>query len=277
MKYLAALLLALLVACGGGGGSVTDQLPSVPPPAPRHDLLVGYYGTTPDYVGELATHTNLFWGADFHGGQLEGVGLARGFGLKAVVMLGMCQIPLPVAESEARSRLKPYHDGGHLVNVVGVVWCDEPNTGRSGAWTDAAAQGMHAAVKRAMASYPELNAKLIVIYQCGSYPGASNADAVGCDFYNAGSNVWARYYADLEQAAPQAVLVLVNAGAEPYKQPPQPMLDYANSHPKVWMAVSFIFQTETDGNTYKGIRDNGLGPAYCAAYQVITQKTAACT
>jgi hypothetical protein len=100
---------------------------------------------------------------------------------------------------------------------------------------------------------------------------------VGCDFYNAGTAVFQRYYEGLESAAPQARLIDVMAGADPWREVPDAMLAHANSDSAVWMVLGFIYQTETDGNTFAGIRDNGRRTAWCQGYQKFTRKKGSCT
>lgn len=282
MRWL--LVFLLLLGCGGGGSSGQSYVFTATG-TQRTDVLFGYFGPRGGEVSETAGHTSLVWAPDFYGvaEELASITQAKGNGLKVVVMLGLCQTPLAVAESEARFQLQRLHNAGLLDVVVGVSWCDEPNTPRSGDWGDAEALGMNAAMHAAMASFPEIQSPLVwMIYACkGAFPGASSLDRVACDDYDSGCNVFARYYGALQAAAPRARPFAVPGGATSpqgqWHQDPSCFVDYVNTHPEMAAIVAWIYQTVTDqGSTYVGIRDNGNRIAYCQAGQKFTQKTGAC-
>lgn len=280
----ALVFLALFMSGCGGGGSSGQTYVFTAAGTQRTDVLFGYFGPRGGEVSETAGHTSLVWAPDFYGPaeQLASITQAKGNGLKVVVMLGLCQTPLAVAESEARFQLQRLHNAGLLDVVVGVSWCDEPNTPRSGDWGAAEALGMNAAMHAAMASFPEIAAPRVrIIYSCkGTYPGASSADDVACDDYDSGCNVFARYYGALRDAAPQARLFLVPSGATNpqggWHQDPACFVDYANTHPEVDAIVAWIYQSVDDGGHYAGIRDNGNRVAYCEAGKKFTRKETQC-
>lgn len=274
----AALFLSLASCGGGGGGGGGSATAAAPKAAIRADLLVGFYTMTGADVTETSGYASAAW---CHKDLLEALTCAtqaKAQGMKAVLEMDLCHTPLGFSESSAQAYLDRF-DAVHLLDVVaGIAWCDEPNTGRQGDWSDADVIVMSAAVRKVMARYPALNAKLSVIYACkGGYPGAGSFDAVGCDDYDSGTVVFDRYYPALEAAAPQAALIDIVAGSSPWKTGPEVMLNHGNGHAKAWIVLGFAFRTVVDGQTYSGIRDNGERIRWCEAFKNQRGTKVACT
>ena len=123
---------------------------------------------------------------------------------------------------------------------------------------------MNAAVREAMVTFPELHARLAVIYACNaSWPGFASFDWIGCDDYDAGCGVLTGAYVTLlgRLAAAQRAIVLPG-GADPWRQDPACFLSFAERDPRVAAIVPFIWQTVVDGQTYTGIRVNGMRSLY---------------
>lgn len=266
MKLAALLLAAILAACGGGGGgsSVTGTITPAAPP--RADLLFGYWGGLSQYVQEVRGHTNLFWSGPWDAlDQLAALTQAKG--MATVVAMPFCLVPVAQGEGEARTWLKRLHDVGLLEGTVAVSWCDEPDTVRSGQWSDANAAAMNAAVRRAMATFPELAATpLAVVYACdtGRTPGFTSFGWVACDHYPSGCGIFAKYVEAMRaRLAPGQRLFLLPGGAEPYRQDPACFENYANLHPEVVAVTPWIYQSGVDGPiTYVGIRENATRQLY---------------
>lgn len=267
---LVAALLVLLASCGGSGGR-GPSVAGVITPAPatlRTDLLFGYYGQSSATALETEDHANLFWAPDFYGPleQMAGLTQAKAAGLKAVVAIPLCLVPVAQGESEARTWLQRLHDAGLLGPVVAVSWCDEPNTAHGGGWSDEDAAAMSAAVRSAMATFPELHAGLAVVYACrGDYPGAGSFDWIGCDDYDSGCGALTTFYPGLPLKGAQRLMVLPG-GADPWRQDPACFLSFAERDPRVVAIVPFIWQT-VPGNA--GIRENGMRAIYCQAGRTV--------
>jgi hypothetical protein len=267
-------VLAALLGCSGGGGPSSSG-PITPAPVPRTDLLFGYYGQDSLTVNETAPHANLYWAAEFYGPgeQMAGLTQAIAAGMRTVIPMPLCHVPPERGEEEARFWLKRLHAAGLLKGAAAVAWCDEPNTSRSGAWSDAQAVAMTAAVRRAMAGFPDTaSAAVVVIYACAvaGRPGITAADWPGCDDYEKGCGL-------LRDSGPvddmrrglgsEQRLVLLPGGASPWRQDPACFMAYAHAHPEVVAVVAFLWQSVTDeGSTYPGIRtDPTMRRLYCEA------------
>lgn len=272
MKLAALLLAAALVACGGGGSSSPVSGIIAPAAPPRHDLLMGYFAGISLYVQEQVGHVNLYWAADFGTPTTDGVleqmaTLTQAKGLSTVISMPFCHTPVAQGESEARTWLQRLHNAGLLAGAVAVSWCDEADTVRSGQWSDADATAMTAAVRRGMATFPELTKTAIAgTFACdtGRTPGMAALDWVGCDHYPSGCGVLTKYVEGLRSLLkPGQRLFLLPGGADPWRQDPACFENYANAHQEVVAIVPFIWQTVTDdGVTYTGIRDNPTKPLY---------------
>lgn len=273
---LAAILLVLLAACGGGGPSVSGVV--TPAGTLRTDLLYAYYGQDSATVLETAPHANMVWAAEFYGvtEQIATLTFAKQAGMKAVVPMPLCLTPLAQIEGEATTWLQRLRGLGLLDNVVAVAWCDEPNTVRSGSWTDANATAAIAAVRRAMVAV-NLQAAVAVIYACSTLtrPGSASADWIGCDDYDSGCTALATFYDGWGLKAGQR-FILLPGGADPWRQDPACFTNHAERDSRVIAVVPFIWQTVTDGVTMPGIRVNGLRPLYCQAGNTIKSLAATC-
>lgn len=276
----AAALFALLLtyACGGGGGGPSASGTITPAGVLRADLFFGYYGQNSVTVLETTPHANLVWAAEFNGPleQMAALTMARQAGVKTVVPLPLCALPVERIEGEATTWLARLRDAGLLENVAAVAWCDEPNTDRSGGWSDAGALAAIAAVRRAMATV-HVDAAIVTLYACAvsGRPGADGSDWLGCDDYDRGCGVVSRYYDGWALKAGQR-LVLLPGGADPWRQDPACFVSAAERDGRVVAVIAFIWQTVTDGgNTYRGIRENPLRTLYCQAGTTIKAARAA--
>lgn len=262
---LLALLLAL-ASCGGGPSSSGTITPAGPP---RTDLLFGYFAQDGATAVETQPHTNMLWTTGDPTDQMTAITFAAG--RKVVLQLPFCLIPVAQGEAQARFWLQRLHDAGLLAPVAWISWCDEPNTQRSGSWTDAAAMQMSAAVRRAMVAFPELHAGLAVIYACsGSWPGFASFDWLGCDDYGAGCDVLTGAYQTLLARLSSAQRAfLIPGGADPWRQDPACFLSFAERTPAIAAIVPFTWQTTMDGVTRPGIRENSMRALYCQAGRAV--------
>lgn len=273
MRALAYSSLGLAAAaCGGGGGSSGQPYVFTGDGSMRTDLLFGYYGENASAVTETSSHANLAWCADFYGPmeQMACLTQAKGLGMKAVVMVPVYPSSCtPAPPSDWRFWLKRLADAGLLDPVVAVYPVDEPMC------DPAMIRATNAQLREVMAEFPQLaHAKLAVIYACkAGFPGADSYDIVGCDDYDSGNAVVSRYYGALESAAPQARLLLVGGGADPWRLDPHVLADDANANPAVWALVGFIWQTAGGS---RGIRENGMASAWCAQGVRLTLSKATC-
>jgi hypothetical protein len=280
----AIVFLFLAVACGGGGGGGSAPVTGTITPAPalRTDLLFGYYGQDATTALETAAHANLYFAAAFYGPleQMAGLTHAKGAGYKAVV-LHLPGYPAGATEAQAaesiRFYLKRLHDAGLLANVVALYPIDEPDHERSGNRSDAEVTARNVLIRRVAAEFPELaGVKLAVIYSdSGRRPGIASYDWIGIDNYDIGCSVLARYDELRATLRPDQRLMLVPGGANVGKRPrqdPACFESYAHGNAQMVAIVAFIWQTVTDeGNTYLGIRENGMRALYEAAGRKIKQ------
>jgi hypothetical protein len=254
-------------ACGGGGGSGPNASGTITPaPALRKDLLFGYFAGVSANVVDVAGHCNLFWAAMSNDGGLDQMASlvhAKGAGIKNVVL----DIPAyfakggpPVPESELRFWLKRLADGKNLDNVVAVCPIDEPNHQRNGARSDAEVTAQNALLRRILPDYGLGAAKLAVIYSSDSgRPGLASYDWLGIDDYGRGCSIMAATD-ELKRSLPRADqrLLVVPGGSSPWKQDPACFESYAHGEPRVVACTPFAWQTVVDGETYAGIRENGM-------------------
>lgn len=269
MRTFAAALLLALAACGGGGDSPSAAGPIIRAGPPRTDLLFGYFAQDSATVLETQPHTNLLWTSGDSIDQLAAMEIAKADGRKVVVSFSMCLVPVDQGLTTALWWLGRLHAAGLLVNVVAISWCDEPNTPRAGSWTSENVVQMNAAVRAAMATFPELHAALAVVYACrASWPGIADFDWIGCDDYDSGCAALTRYYPTMP-ADPAHRLIVLPGGASPWRQDPACFLSYAEANPRVVAIVPFVWQTVTDGATYTGIRENGTRTLYCEAGRAV--------
>jgi hypothetical protein len=259
----ALLLCLLLAACGGGSvGPSTGGGVITPGGMLRTDLLFGFFAQDSATVLETQPFANLLWTSGDSVDQVAAISLAKADGRKVVAAFNMCLVPPDQGEATARWWLGRLHDAGLLGNVVAIAWCDEPNTARAGSWTSENAIRMNAAVRAAMAGYPELHAVLAVIYACrGSWPAIADFDWIGCDDYDSGCDVLKAIYPRIPVRAGQR-LIVVPGGASPWRQDPACFLAFAEGDSRVVAIVAFIWQTVVDGATYEGIRVNGMRALY---------------
>lgn len=276
MRALALSSVGLVAACGGGGTSGSTPYVFTSDGTVRDDVLFGYYGENAMAVTETQPHANLAWCADFYGPveQMACLTQAKGLGMKALVMIPTYTLgpggETPLPASELRFWLKRLGDANLLWDGIAAVYpIDEP------ALDPDVIRAQNVVLRGVMAEFPAIaHAQLAVIYACkAGFPGADSYDIVGCDDYDSGASVVARYYGALESAAPKARTMIVGGGADPWRLDPHALADMANADSNVWALVGFIWQT-ADG--HRGIRENGMAGAWCTAGKRFTQSKVTC-
>jgi hypothetical protein len=265
---LVAVILLLVAGCGGGGGSRPDPIPQ-PPVAKRTDVLLGYYWGNAAAASETADHANLYWATFGYGepAQVEGIRAAKAAGQRVVLMLwhGM-------TEEQVSAFLERLKNLDLLGPVAALYYFDEPDLMDLQESFVVEASAM---LRRSLARFPEMkDTKLAVFYACksGMRPGLHTFDWVGCDDYDSGCGVLGQATASLRGAMTLTQrLMIIPGGGSPWRQDPACFEDYAHANPVVVAVVPFLWQSVEDrGNTYQGIKENGMADAYRAAGKRLT-------
>lgn len=297
---------ALVLSGCGGGGSGKAQGPIVTAPKPRTDLVFGYYAGNSITAVETQRHANLFFAADFYGigEQIAGLLQAKTAGMRTIIMVPAYQRivtekvlassrfsiaalteklrvqhvsakALMPAESLLRLHLAQLANAGALDNCMALYPMDEPDVH---GLSDETVMRTNAMVREVMSGFPQLkNTDLAVTFSgsTGSRPGIKSCRYVGIDHYGLGCGV-SEVFDDLHQhLEPWQSSLMFPGGCDPWRQDPACFENYAHATPQVAGIVPFIYQTITDGITYRGIRENGLLPLYCAAGGLIRSANAA--
>lgn len=259
--FLRAAPAALFIsACGSGSA---PPAPYIPPPTPapqRNDLLFGYYYGSELAIVETRGHANLQWIPP--GSIAETVRLvALAAPQRVVLMLPdsyLGGVFRPGVVDHARALLAAIDPA----RIAALYPEDEPSVS-----AEEIRRG-NAALRTMMAGFG-VSIPLAVIYGAnGPYPGIETYDWVGLDNYEYGANVLTRY-AELH-LRPEQRTMLVPGGADPWRQDPRLFLEYANANPQVVAIIAFIWLDFPAPGVGRGIRSNGLAPAYVAAAQAIT-------
>lgn len=278
MKCLALAVALVVAACAGGGGST----PAPTPPTPRTEpALVCYFGSNAAAATLSLDHTNCVEAADFYGPVEQMATLMQAGTRKVILDLPACRDGLPVdqVEGELTFWLQRLQDGGHFApqfgdRIAAVRLCDEPDDkGMSDAEVKARITAAHAA----MAKFTATRAKPVTLYyvcSSGKRPGIDYVDWPGCDRYDAGCEVFARFYGEFEgivNANPDRRIAAILSGVEQWPTPPACMVDKLRRDGRYALGQGFIAQTVGDrGNTYVGILERAdVAAQWRAAYRSI--------
>lgn len=263
----AAITSIVLSGCGGGGGGA----PSAPPTSPSSPPVVrttpienGYFGYFDGEAVETSSYVSYAFLMDWGNWDTdeEAIGLriiaqlqeAKSRGItKAIVAVGFLtwtntyQIK-PISKLQAfRDRLKTLG----LYDMIETIYpIDEPDV----------AMKLHGLTEInlitgvANAAIVFNDKKLMVIYgDSGGFPAQSHYDIVGKDKYGHGVVTIPLLTGQTE--------ALVVGGANPWREDPNPAIDYAKAHPEVSHIVNFLYGDYSD----KGIKNNGMEPIFKAA------------
>ncbi len=266
MKAAVLALALLLSGCGGGSGSTSAPAAPSTPPAQRHDLLYGYFGTAAGQIAATAAYVNLLHAVDWGDWDTEREdikariiaqmqeGRARGL-TQVILSTGFLTFDAryrylgPAALTAFKAQL----DALDLSRMVVALYpIDEPDVhGISDAT-------MQQAVNDTRAAWPAV--KIAVVYGMHGTPGISAYDWIGHDDYGAGAGV----LNELPQIRADQQWIIVPGGADPWKQDPSPFADFANGQRQVALIWAFIWTdfTDPDGHPQAGINRNGMAPAY---------------
>lgn len=253
--WCVALLVILIVAGCGGGVSGSNAPPPSATPQPARNITFAYYGAVPGMAAEVADHVNAIMVPPWVADQVPLFQEARAAGLPVIWY--------PLATPDLYQQLVHLRALGLLADIRVVYPCDEPDINPCPDPTT---------VRATLALFPELRAKLATIYSAsGRFPGIEAYDWVGVDDYGAGVNVLGGKVADLRsRLAPHQQLILVPGGADPWRTPPQPFLDYALADSRVAMIMPFVWFDRPDGpDAGKGIGANGMAGEYRAVGRVV--------
>lgn len=270
----AALILwcVFLWACGGGASSPAK--PEGPVPGRTTPAMFCYYGMNFTAALETVDHANCVEAADFYGPLEQLATFTQAAGRPVVLYVPACYgLPVDRVQSEVAFWLQRLAGAGLLRNVVAVRPCDEPDLK---GMSDDEVKARITAVHAAMAMYDETRAKPIAIfYACssGARPGIDFVDWPGCDSYGDGCKVLDEYYPALEQLVnrePDRRLVAIAGGSDPWRQDPGCFVQKVRQDGRYVALLGFAYQTVTDGQTYVGIRENGMAPAYRLAGRAVT-------
>ncbi len=216
---------------------------------------------------ETTDHTSCVEAADFYGPLEQLATLTHAAGRPVILYVPACYgLPLERLESEITFWLQRIADAGLLRDVAAVRPCDEPDLH---GLTDSEVKARIIAVHAAMARFDATRGKPIAVFwACSSRarPGIEFVDWLGCDSYGDGCKVLEEYYPAFEQLVnrePDRRLVAIAGGASPWRQEPTCFVEKVMRDDRYIALEAFIRQTVTDrGETYMGIRENGMAPLY---------------
>jgi hypothetical protein len=259
---LAVLITLIMAACGGGNGEVTTPI------RPRTDLKFGYFETVDGQIAATASSVNFVHCQDdsdpdnpasraWREAQIIAcLQQAQAYGIQAaVVSIGFL---LFTSKFEYRGTiyLAPFLAQLRLLGLDPLIqWfypMDEPDGHGISDGT------MTQAIADIRKLWPQ--AKIAIVYgTTGNTPGIDSADLIGRDDYSAGTGV----FNELPSIRPDQSYIILPGGANPWRQNPQPFLDYANATPQVAMIWTFLYGTYTDQHGIEqGIGTNGMLPQY---------------
>lgn len=271
LTFLIVGLLVLTSCGGGGGGGSSNPLPGSGPQTRPYPVQYGYFGFEDGNAVEQADHVSyvflMDWGTwDSYQQPMIQLKLisqlqeakARGIE-KAVVAVGFLAWD-QTGNIKGTQYLKVFRTQlealGLLDMVVAFYSVDEPDLYiKEGRMTlDAFRQG----VMNIHEVFPDK--RLMVIYGDGGFPLIEAFDIVGKDKYNYGpQNVPINQH---------QTMALVAGGADPFREDPEQYFQAAQKDIRVEFVVAFLFVDYTfEGKPHKGIRNNGMLPAYKAVAQ----------
>ena len=283
------------------GNITTAQLYGSPgyvtvPQPPRTDLLYGYFSGSAcgPYASEQQGHINLWWATDCMGSgvwanEMQN-SLAAGRAAGATTAVLSLWSPVMVFGSDAETNARNWFTDLAATNALDgfstiVIYpVDEPEQNKPGqpAVSDQEMLQALQMLRGVIAGIPKLaQAKFGVFYNCnsGSRPGLSSFDWIGCDNYDAGCNAIDQLTdpnGNFQIRSDQRYMI-IPGGADPWHEDPTCAVQKAQANSRIVAVVPFIWQTVTDqGNTYRGIRENGMRSAYCQAGRTLTGQNGSC-
>ncbi len=270
IKSLVAVALTslFLSGCGGGGGSGNSGSsgPSATPTPPvvrTAKLQYGYWYNWDNEAVETADHVSYIFipdGGDWDT-QVELIQLrqiaqlqdakARGI-TKAIVMVGYLTWTKAwvVKDKAGLVAFRTQLEALGLLDMVEVIYpMDEPDVQMHQHGLTAASFDLGVGVVASV--FPDR--RLMVIYgHSGGYPSQSRFHVVGTDNYGNGVVTLPLLFGQTE--------ALLIGGADPWREDPTPVVDYAVGHPEVEFIVVFTYGDYGP----KGVRNNGMLPIYRA-------------
>ena len=258
------LLVCLFLAGCGGGGSGSAAAPSAPSaPAPVRDAppLLLYFGVAAKQLEETADHVDCLYAMDWGDWDTMAGDIAdriiaqlveakqRGF-KSAIVAVGFTMFSKAYAY-EGTANLAAFLKRVQAVGIpiVGVSIIDEP---------DMAGVSDAVMTKAIVDAKKVTGVKVFVVYGDHGQPGAAAADVVGRDAYPSLVTIPVR---------PGQQQWLFAGGSDPWRVDPVAagFVAYAQAHPEVCAICAFTWLDGWGGTTNKGVRSNGMAPAYRAA------------
>lgn len=284
MKPLYFLLggcLLLLTGCKsiGGGTSMPPPLPADPGPPPiiapsRKGLYYGYYGALNPQIEETLDHVNLLFepawdGVDAAIDRMGRSSLPTVFVVSPQVYTGenwSTYLGKEVAQKNLRELFNKLRDYNVLKNIVGLYPVDEPELGNL---TTEVITQVNADIREVMKEYAELaNCKLVVTYTAReTFPGIASYDVIGFDDYDQREKIFeagGKYDRLRAKLREDQMLTLFPGGADPWRTNPSAFYVKAQSDPKVWAIIPFIWLDNAGGTTNLGIKSNGTSAWYAA-------------
>ena len=265
-SILVALFVVSVASCGGGSDP-SYQVPTSP--VTRTDINYGYYATFGNQYNETKDHTNVYWEAQFLPREQIISNLQQHTGYTVLDVAGQVYqlVPPstykrefnPAAESNLRELFDSLRAAGVLSEISILVPIDEPDLNLVDIDSNLT-RGVQA-IKNVTATYPELSGvKLGVIYSNVGFHQTQLFDVLGMDYYGGGSGILApgSYYDRLNSMlTANQKLWLIPGGS--YGQDPTPFENYANSNPRVWAIIPFLWaSTQSGSEALLGIRDQEL-------------------
>jgi len=258
----------LLFGCGGGGGG-GSSLPGSPSTPRPHPINFGYFGYADGNAVEQADHVDYIFAMDWGswdsiqqpGKQLQIISWlqdakARGI-QKAVIGVGFLTWDNQgnLKGTQYLQVFKTQLEALGLDDMILALYpIDEPDLAiKEGRMT---LGNLHQGIMNIHSVFPE--ARLMVIYGDNGYPLIEVFDIVGKDKYREGPQV--------PPINANQTMAIVAGGADPYRDDPEQFYEFAKRDLRVEFVVAFLYvdYTALDGKPAKGIRNNGMLPAYKA-------------
>lgn len=235
------------------------------PSAIRNDLLYGYYLTSPTQVEETRDHVNLIWvggpwGDDTAIANMQVARLPTVYDVSdhLYVFDGAKRKYNPDAESSLRAHFQRLADLDLLRYIAVIYPVDEPDIS---VHTEQDVRQANATARKVMAEFRQLGrAKLAVIYANGPRWCIEDFDVVATDSYGDKEEIFAEdgIYTELVKLLrPDQKTMIVSGGS--FGQDPKPFFNYAQSDPRVWAMISFLW---ADASGIQGIRSGAWKDAY---------------
>lgn len=259
-------LVLALGGCGGGSGGSSFTAPVLQAGAPlRANAYFAYYGDFDGQFAETQNHVNASWiwawAAPIDQRLAEAV--AAGITCNVVGLSGTAKVAN--AEDVIRADLTRWRAAGYLPYICGFTPVDEP--GGAGQTSEDELRAWVAVMHKVEAEFPELHAKLFIVFDANDRAGLDAFDVIAWDDYNHGATVLGGELQAIEaQLRPDQMVAIVPGGWSVNHQNPAPFLAALETDPKIWGIVAFLYG-DTLGQ--QGIKTDGLLSAYCAVGKTI--------